>query len=474
MVNNYMRSRAPWAGIVGVSCAALALWFYTSRPSKHKRPPNPTNLVTTPTPGPTPLAPPGPRVLAAPVMTPLSAIAQPPPEVSIPIPGVPVIPSTTVAPVVVAHRDLALAPAATPPVLVAAPQAPPTTAPPVVPAILGPVPAAAPQALPAIAPVLMPDVQPAPASNLWQLEPPVPRFVIQSLNPPDITLYIKTETTQVASESHQDCAQSLLQNTSDYKVTANIDPRAGIPWSFKSLQEIGKGFSALKDDDSQFLRCKTLTVNLPRTLPKKNRNAQSNNVEINPFVLPATNTLTWTSHRNQLPLLIDPTVVPPLTHLTVNCDFSTRDCAVLMREFAATLQVLNVRKLIGPANDDSLSTLPLNPPPLVNVDMVALHTLDIESDFNPGTMLNGFEFLALEEFKLTTYRCELKFFVDKKFGTIPWNRIQRSTIIGDFIPRQSQILKAICAGNPNDHHHNYKPATAAPQVIGGRRANIEA
>ncbi|KAG6914677.1 hypothetical protein DXG01_015998 [Tephrocybe rancida] len=430
-----LHPRAPWAGAFGITCAALALWYYTSRSTKEKRTTKSANvgrashtnqirppaasrpLVTGDT---TSTSVQGPLAIAEATPT---AVAAPPPGP----PGPEVVPTV---PFTIAPPQSPLT-AASPPVA----EIPPIPAPP----YLLPVP---PQAAPGV---------PALRSG--------PRFEIKEGDPLNITLGIRMDAMDNDTGERQQCAQSLLHIPADFKVAAGIHPRAPIPWCLENLQELSKGISAIKDDD-QLLRCKALTVSLPRS------GKIYHNTDVEPFVLPAVTTLTWISYRNQFPLLIYPTTIPSrLTHFTLVCDFCMWDCAFIMREFSATLQVLKVKRLIGPANDNSLSIFRTkNSPstiPSVAVNMVALQVLDIDSDFSPGTMLNGFEFPELTEFHLTTYRSKLLFFDSKsnEFDNIIWNRIKKTTINGDFVPVESRALKAICKGSYHDHDHNYRPST---------------
>ncbi|KAG6842724.1 hypothetical protein H0H87_010820, partial [Tephrocybe sp. NHM501043] len=66
-----------------------------------------------------------------------------------------------------------------------------------------------------------------------------------------------------------------------------------------------------------------------------------------------------------------------------------------------------------------------------------MHTLDIDSDFSPGHMLNDFEFPALEKFTMTTRRSQLFFFQEIEFITIRWENLTNSTINGDFNESES-------------------------------------
>ncbi|KAG6815265.1 hypothetical protein H0H87_003446 [Tephrocybe sp. NHM501043] len=226
----------------------------------------------------------------------------------------------------------------------------------------------------------------------------------------------------------------------------------GVNWSSTNLQKLAAGFQWLRNRDEQLQRCRTLIVELPTAgniLPH-------NNPENTALFLPAVTNLTWTSHRNQLPLMFCPTQIPHahLTSLTLNCNLSIPDCASVLREFATTLVKFKVTRLIGLDNDpDNVSVLPQNAA-IAPAHMLALDTLDIDSEFSPGSMLDEFHFENLKAFKLKTSYSKLAFFQGTGFNSIIWEKLETTTIHGDYDDEESEHIKhKKCPGRQHNHHH---------------------
>ncbi|KAG6827168.1 hypothetical protein H0H87_005382, partial [Tephrocybe sp. NHM501043] len=209
-----------------------------------------------------------------------------------------------------------------------------------------------------------------------------------------IELDLKRLTIRDALEEYESHAAILDQSPeAAFQIMGSISDE-NINWSSTNLQKLAAGFQWLRDLDTQRQRCKTLTIELPTAgniFPR-------DNPENTALFLPAVTNLTWTSHRNQLPLMFCPTQIPHphLTSLTLNCDLSIPDCASVLREFAATLVKFKVARLIGPDDDpDNLSVLPQNGV-VAPVNMLVLDTLDIDSESSPGSMLDEFHFENLK------------------------------------------------------------------------------
>ncbi|KAG6904957.1 hypothetical protein DXG01_005954 [Tephrocybe rancida] len=155
---------------------------------------------------------------------------------------------------------------------------------------------------------------------------------------------------------------------------------------------------------------------------------------------------------------------PRLTTIILNGKFAIWDCAYIMQQFSETLETFKVQTMTQ-SDDSSLSvfksTLALfQPGATARVVMVALHTLEIDSDFSPGDMLNFFSFPSLKnEFKLTIRCSKLLFFRDsrifatKNFDSIIWSELKKTTITGDFLDSHSHIIKN--KRPDGDHSHTY-------------------
>ncbi|KAG6827740.1 hypothetical protein H0H87_003733 [Tephrocybe sp. NHM501043] len=73
--------------------------------------------------------------------------------------------------------------------------------------------------------------------------------------------------------------------------------------------------------------------------------------------------------------------------------------------------------------------------------MSALDTLDIDSDFSPGSMLDEFHFENLKVFKLQTHHSKLAFFQGTGFNSIIWEKLEATTIYGDYDQEESERIK---------------------------------
>ncbi|KAG6815222.1 hypothetical protein H0H87_003886, partial [Tephrocybe sp. NHM501043] len=88
------------------------------------------------------------------------------------------------------------------------------------------------------------------------------------------------------------------------------------------------------------------------------------------------------------------------------------------------------------------------------VDMSALDTLDIDSDFSPGSMLDEFHFDNLKVFKLQTHYSKVAFFQGTGFNSIIWEKLEATTIYGDYDQEESERIKnRECPGRQHDHVH---------------------
>ncbi|KAG6815263.1 hypothetical protein H0H87_003466 [Tephrocybe sp. NHM501043] len=265
----------------------------------------------------------------------------------------------------------------------------------------------------------------------------------------EITMTLARKGAQAAANTHNECIQKLRQDLL-YRVIAHFIPGYDIDWSLSNLEKLGAGFALLRQYDP-LQRCKTMTVELPTT----NEISTEDTKTLGGFFLPAVNSLTWTSHRNQLPLFIGPYLNAPrlpLEQLTLSkVEFLLRDCNIILREFAETLQTFKAEKLIGRLDDVSANAIATNP--YARVHMVKLHALDLNSDYSPGHMLNDFEFPVLRELSLTTRRSRLSFFEDD-FLTLQerWPQITTSTILGDYNDSESEFIKNRLSPG-GDHNH---------------------
>ncbi|KAG6916585.1 hypothetical protein DXG01_006235 [Tephrocybe rancida] len=473
-VSRYMfnrHSRIPLAGVLGVSFVGLALWLYAHKTSKERAPGTvgaglttsasgatqstataaapaavappitPTNVTTQTTTAPIPAA------VASQAAVPPAMLVQP---TALAAPSTATPPAAALAPPLVIHPAVTVAPpAAVLPAAAAAAALPPPAVPPIL------IAAAAQLAVPLIA------AQPAPHRRSTRVNPQHQiRRVPDTNKTITVTLDPEIRSIEDVARANARCTDTLHQHSS--AAPAELDVEALFPsdtpeidWSAENLRKFGRAFGELRQHDSDKC-CTTLIVELP----KSKRVSREDNAGVNYLSLPGVRTLTWTSHQNQLPLLFNPNLPQhersPLTTLTLNGEFALWDCAGILREFAGTLKTLTIRKLVG--DDNALSVL--NTTTGTSAVMVALKTLDIDSDFSPGTILNYFSFPVMTTFNLTTRRSKLSFFTPfysmktKEFKTIVWNNLEESTINGDFDHDSEQVQRDY----PHGHHgHTHTP-----------------
>ncbi|KAG6815254.1 hypothetical protein H0H87_003571 [Tephrocybe sp. NHM501043] len=454
---NHVDARAPFIGVLGFTCAALALWLYTSRRRDEENSTAPSHFVEILEEDETAEDPASPAVEMIP-----SGM------------GATVMPSTTTtspATQVAAH-------AATPPLGVAATVTPSTTtslAPQVaydaagatLPSMVSV--AGAATGVPPLAgtaawtPPSVVAVAHSPRSSLRKrdtptiLHPPPPLLEDVRLNfdtdkatlSQEIIMTVTRMSAHAAAETHDKCIQKLRQNMS-FGVFARFTASRDIDWNLSNLEKLRAGFSLFLQY-GQPQQCKSMTVELPTTDEISIEDTRA----VGDFVLPAVDSLTWTSHRNQLPLFTGHHLnVPrlPLERLTLrNVEILLRDCNIILKEFAQTLQIFKVEKLVGKLDDAFANAIATNPN--ARVHMVKLHMLDLDSDYSPGHMLNDFEFPVLRELSLTTRRSRLSFFEDD-FLTLQerWPQITTSTILGDYNESESEFIKNKLSP-AGDHSH---------------------
>ncbi|KAG6827234.1 hypothetical protein H0H87_005246 [Tephrocybe sp. NHM501043] len=275
---------------------------------------------------------------------------------------------------------------------------------------------------------------------------------IADMAPPltqEIIMTLTRMSAQAAATTHNECIQKLRQNLS-FGMIARFTHSRDIDWSLSNLEKLGAGFNLLRQYD-QLQRFKTMTVELPTT---DNISIEDTRT-VDGFFLPTVNSLTWTSHRNQLPLFTGSCLNVhrlPLEQLTLsNVEFLLRDCNIILKGFAETLQIFKVEKLIGQLDDASANAIATSPN--ARVHMIKLHTLNLDSDYSPGHILNDFEFPVLREFSLTTRRSRLSFFKDD-FLTLQerWPQITTSTILGDYKKSESQFIQKKLSPGGNHSH----------------------
>ncbi|KAG6817148.1 hypothetical protein H0H87_012109 [Tephrocybe sp. NHM501043] len=425
-VFNYGDSRAPFVGILGFTCAAIALWLYTSRRRDEENStgsashfvelPNEDEAAQDPSsPGVTPST----TTSLIPQVASHTAAATLPSVISVAggMTGVSSLPGVPLAGTV-------------------------GWSPPSVVAVASPSRSSLRQDTLAIRhhpPPVLEDVRLDFEANII---PPLSQEIVMTLT---------RMSAQAAAETHDECIQNLRHNMS-LGVIARFTPSTVIDWSLSNLEKLGAGFNLLPQHD-QLQPCKTMTVELPTT----DEISAEDTRKMGRFFIPATvDSLTWTSHRNQLPLFTGPYLnVPrlPLEQLTLrNVEFLLRDCNIILKEFVQTLQIFQVEKLIGRLDDASANAIATNPN--ARVHMVKLHTLDLDSDYSPGHMLNDFEFPVIRELSLTTRRSRLSFFEDD-FLTLQerWPQITTSTILGDYNESESEFIKNKLSSGGN-HAHN--------------------
>ncbi|KAG6808189.1 hypothetical protein H0H92_005106 [Tricholoma furcatifolium] len=154
-------------------------------------------------------------------------------------------------------------------------------------------------------------------------------------------------------------------------------------------------------------------------------------------------TVTWESHRNQLPLLLNPDPLsedPPLrlTTLSLHCEITDRDCAFLLYEFKESLVHFHVNYILhvprGKLEEIPRITLPDNHEVWRNLrskdrpKMQELTSMRLHTNSDLIDLLNRFYFPRLTEFWLLrpgdTPETQSHFkYIRSDFPDLPWGNI---------------------------------------------------
>ncbi|KAH0582783.1 hypothetical protein H2248_010694 [Termitomyces sp. 'cryptogamus'] len=249
-----------------------------------------------------------------------------------------------------------------------------------------------------------------------------------------IIMFINKELTfELMEERYQRCRQRLDSfDVSRLEVKATIDP--GNDWSLPSLELLGRAFARLNQDDHRHL-CKTLNVKLPAG-DEDSLESIGESIDLS---LPNIESLTWESHRNQLPLI----GLQNFTHLTrldITSCLSMRDCELLLHRASGTLQFCQIRQVIedndtthvffedldsGSGEDSELvENIHANQEsasPEHRIQMNSLEDLTIHSSFRSDLMLNRFDMKGLRFLDLQVKFDQLDF--EKYMKHLPWSQL---------------------------------------------------
>ncbi|KAH0588036.1 hypothetical protein H2248_006768 [Termitomyces sp. 'cryptogamus'] len=246
------------------------------------------------------------------------------------------------------------------------------------------------------------------------------------------------ETFDFIEECYQGCKQRFDSlDVSRLEVKATINP--GNDWSLSSLESFGRALVNLRQDDKQRL-CKTLNVKLPA----EDKDRLESNGEVVDLSLPNIESLTWESHRNQLPLI----GLQNFTHLTrldITSCLSMRDCELLLQRTSGTLQFCRIQQVIedndtthvffqditadielAAENSDSGSAEDIranreSAAPERRIQMNSLEDLTIHSSFRSDLMLNKFDMEHLKVLNLQVKFDQLDF--EKYMKHLPWSQL---------------------------------------------------
>ncbi|KAG6828859.1 hypothetical protein H0H92_006566 [Tricholoma furcatifolium] len=230
----------------------------------------------------------------------------------------------------------------------------------------------------------------------------------------DINLALQSDPDDATLAKHDECQKKLFsRSTIPLSVhTVRMSVSESVDWNAENLFKFGEKLYTL---DSKITFASDSTANLVVQLRREFPVIPTRNNPGILFYLEGVRTVTWESHRNQLPLMYNSalTIHPTdrLTSLTLLCEITERDCAFFLYEFKASLVHFHVNYILGSMEkEEQLEQIPEitledNHEVWRNLDsndrseMTKLKSLRLHSrELDLCNLVNRFKFPALTQF----------------------------------------------------------------------------